>query len=215
MSHVIMVMCELFGANDGVMRELQRLLPLQYHSELMLQCLRIQNAQLCGVDSAIGSLALPVSRATTRTCEHAIESGITLCLFLWRCISAGDHKAGGRARWSTAPSSRREGATHCSACIAVVRTLVFASTCARVALQDTLTSQAIASAHGSRWCVVCQTEPRCVLLLPCRHMCVCLKCVDALEVKARERATTGADGRGGVRCPLCTAVVQGKTHVLF
>ncbi|KAJ1660999.1 E3 ubiquitin-protein ligase mgrn1 [Dispira simplex] len=42
----------------------------------------------------------------------------------------------------------------------------------------------------ARECVICLTNPRTVVLLPCRHMCACLPCAEALEAQSRQ-------------CPVC------------
>ena len=47
-------------------------------------------------------------------------------------------------------------------------------------------------------CVVCQDEPTAVLLMPCRHLCVCKGC------SGHSRLT---------KCPMCRAEVSEKMHV--
>lgn len=49
-------------------------------------------------------------------------------------------------------------------------------------------------------CVVCMTEPRCSIVLPCRHLCLCAGCSDVMR------------SQGQPKCPMCRteldAVVQ-------
>eukprot|EP00698_Gefionella_okellyi_P004833 TRINITY_DN14473_c0_g1_i1.p1 TRINITY_DN14473_c0_g1~~TRINITY_DN14473_c0_g1_i1.p1 ORF type:complete len:333 (+),score=80.12 TRINITY_DN14473_c0_g1_i1:83-1081(+) len=44
-------------------------------------------------------------------------------------------------------------------------------------------------------CVVCMNEPREVMVLPCRHMCLCQGCADMLRFQSN-------------KCPICRAFVQ-------
>ncbi len=50
---------------------------------------------------------------------------------------------------------------------------------------------------GSSGCVVCMEVDRSMLILPCRHMCLCAAC-------ARNPALT----RAGARCPVCRAPID-------
>lgn len=47
-----------------------------------------------------------------------------------------------------------------------------------------------------RWCRRCWKEESCVLLMPCRHLCVCSLCVSFLNV-----------------CPVCNSVNSAALHV--
>jgi hypothetical protein len=47
-------------------------------------------------------------------------------------------------------------------------------------------------------CVVCQDEPTAVLLMPCRHLCVCKGCSGHAQL---------------TKCPMCRAAVSEKMHV--
>jgi len=49
-------------------------------------------------------------------------------------------------------------------------------------------------------CVVCLTEPKCVLLMPCQHLCVCKDCSMRGELN---------------KCPLCRKYVHQKMDVYF
>jgi hypothetical protein len=51
-------------------------------------------------------------------------------------------------------------------------------------------------------CVVCQDAPKSVLLLPCRHLCVCKECMARLK----------AD-RSGCVCPICRGSVTDSLDV--
>mmetsp|Transcript_8910 Transcript_8910/g.11803 ORF Transcript_8910/g.11803 Transcript_8910/m.11803 type:complete len:492 (+) Transcript_8910:106-1581(+) len=47
-------------------------------------------------------------------------------------------------------------------------------------------------------CVICQEEEKCVLILPCRHLCLCRQCSNAPQLKM---------------CPLCRKEIQQTLHV--
>lgn len=48
----------------------------------------------------------------------------------------------------------------------------------------------------SRWCRKCGKEESCVLLLPCRHLCVCSVCVNSVSI-----------------CPICKSTKSAGVHV--
>ncbi|KAI7758364.1 hypothetical protein M8C21_013725 [Ambrosia artemisiifolia] len=48
----------------------------------------------------------------------------------------------------------------------------------------------------NRWCRMCEREESCVLLLPCRHLCVCTLCVESISF-----------------CPVCNAIKSACVHV--
>ncbi|KAJ3144850.1 hypothetical protein HDU89_007737 [Geranomyces variabilis] len=59
-------------------------------------------------------------------------------------------------------------------------------------------------------CTICLSARRCVLVLPCRHLCLCRSCAEAVRTQGR----TGAAAVSGVpRCPICRAVVQSLLHI--
>ncbi|KAL5543800.1 hypothetical protein UlMin_007584 [Ulmus minor] len=52
------------------------------------------------------------------------------------------------------------------------------------------------SNSGSRWCRNCGKEEACVLLLPCRHLCLCTVCGSSLHT-----------------CPICKSTKNASVHV--
>lgn len=44
--------------------------------------------------------------------------------------------------------------------------------------------------EGGGECVICMSEPRDTLILPCRHLCLCQLCADSLRYQANN-------------CPIC------------
>ncbi|XP_062015866.1 probable BOI-related E3 ubiquitin-protein ligase 3 [Rosa rugosa] len=52
------------------------------------------------------------------------------------------------------------------------------------------------TASGSRWCRNCGKEESCVLLLPCRHLCLCTVCGSSLHT-----------------CPVCKSTKNASVHV--
>ena len=44
-------------------------------------------------------------------------------------------------------------------------------------------------------CVVCMSEPKSIILMPCRHVCVCFECVQLLD-----------------KCPVCRAPLWAYVH---
>ena len=52
----------------------------------------------------------------------------------------------------------------------------------------------------SRLCVICQTEEKTVVLLPCRHQCLCKHCANNDQV---------------INCPLCRESIQDKIVVFM
>jgi hypothetical protein len=53
-------------------------------------------------------------------------------------------------------------------------------------------------------CVVCLENPRQVLLLPCKHMCVCVRCSVLMDVTSLT-----------LTCPICRSCVQQKIRVFI
>ncbi|GBG71540.1 hypothetical protein CBR_g8958 [Chara braunii] len=49
-------------------------------------------------------------------------------------------------------------------------------------------------------CVICLSEPRDTTVLPCRHMCMCVKCADQLRHQTN-------------RCPICRCVVESLLEI--
>lgn len=62
-----------------------------------------------------------------------------------------------------------------------------------VLLESRLTEQ-----EEKNHCVICQTETKTVLLLPCRHLCTCKECSQRSEL---------------VNCPLCRTLIKQKIDV--
>lgn len=67
---------------------------------------------------------------------------------------------------------------------------------------DKLLYQELEEERESRLCVVCQDEPKCIILLPCRHLCLC----DACSIAITRR-------RGG--CPVCRQHVRETMKVFL
>ena len=60
-----------------------------------------------------------------------------------------------------------------------------------------------------RECVVCLTSERCVVLMPCRHLCVCPACAEQVM-----RPTVGGSANDhAARCPVCRRPVQALIRV--
>ena len=49
-------------------------------------------------------------------------------------------------------------------------------------------------------CVICMTEDRNTAVLPCRHMCLCVDCAQALRLQSN-------------KCPICRGPVQSLLHI--
>lgn len=49
-----------------------------------------------------------------------------------------------------------------------------------------------------RLCVICHDREKCVILMPCRHMCLCVECSSHIAVSS---------------CPKCRAVISSKINV--
>lgn len=60
--------------------------------------------------------------------------------------------------------------------------------------------------NSEKLCVICQNAPKNVLLLPCRHMCLCVECAHTMVSLPGSRAT---------KCPLCRASVSTIMNVYF
>ncbi|KAI8917248.1 hypothetical protein DFJ77DRAFT_459698 [Powellomyces hirtus] len=67
-----------------------------------------------------------------------------------------------------------------------------------------------ATTSSGQDCPICLSDPRCVLVLPCRHLCLCRACAEAVRVQGRAGAAVAA---GVPRCPICRAVVQSLLHI--
>ncbi|OAJ37548.1 hypothetical protein BDEG_21558 [Batrachochytrium dendrobatidis JEL423] len=58
------------------------------------------------------------------------------------------------------------------------------------------------SPSSSKECVICMSEAKDTIVLPCRHLCLCGGCADVLRMQGRN--TTGTTNRGGPpKCPIC------------
>lgn len=64
--------------------------------------------------------------------------------------------------------------------------------------KERVLSLKVAEEEEKRMCVVCQTASKSVLLLPCRHMCLCAECSRRNEM---------------VKCPLCRVKIEQKVDV--
>lgn len=49
-----------------------------------------------------------------------------------------------------------------------------------------------------RLCVICHDREKCVILMPCRHLCLCVECSNHIAVDS---------------CPKCRAVISSKINV--
>lgn len=49
-------------------------------------------------------------------------------------------------------------------------------------------------------CIICMCEPRNTTVLPCRHMCVCSECAEALR-------------KGSSTCPICRTRVEALLQI--
>ena len=59
-------------------------------------------------------------------------------------------------------------------------------------------------------CCICLTELSNVLLLPCKHLCICETCIQLLkEIRLKEAHTTV------LNCPMCRSLVQTELKVFF
>ena len=63
------------------------------------------------------------------------------------------------------------------------------------------------AASSSSLCCICLDAPKSILVLPCKHFCVCANCA-----RGGEGAGAGA-GRSLRQCPVCRAAVQDFMHV--
>lgn len=56
-------------------------------------------------------------------------------------------------------------------------------------------AEALGEEKDKRLCIVCQDRPKCVLVMPCRHLCMCSQC--ALRLMDQRKVT----------CPICRGAV--------
>ncbi|GMH51393.1 hypothetical protein TrST_g4603 [Triparma strigata] len=66
------------------------------------------------------------------------------------------------------------------------------------AAKEKLIKERMSTEEEKRMCVICQTSPKTVLLMPCRHMCLCQVCSRHNEL---------------VKCPLCREKITQKIDV--
>ena len=64
--------------------------------------------------------------------------------------------------------------------------------------KTSLVQSQLSEAEEKRVCVVCQTDAKTVLLMPCRHMCLCKECSSRSEM---------------TKCPLCRVAITEKIDV--
>ena len=61
-------------------------------------------------------------------------------------------------------------------------------------------------------CVVCLSEAKDTLVLPCRHLCLCQECANVLRQQGR--TPEGGPSRSGrPKCPMCRQVFHSLVHV--
>ena len=61
--------------------------------------------------------------------------------------------------------------------------------------------QCLSQEEENRACVICQVRPKSVLLMPCRHLCICQECVNMSSPALLQK------------CPLCRQVIIEKIQV--
>jgi RING finger protein 26 len=64
----------------------------------------------------------------------------------------------------------------------------------------TLLEDEVCSVKSQRMCVVCQEREKTVVLMPCRHLCLCDVCGDAASSQVKA-------------CPLCRRQIVNKINV--
>lgn len=64
--------------------------------------------------------------------------------------------------------------------------------------KTSLVQSRLSEAEEKRVCVVCQTDAKTVLLMPCRHMCLCKNCSSRSEM---------------TKCPLCRVAITERIDV--
>ena len=64
--------------------------------------------------------------------------------------------------------------------------------------KENLSKKKLEEEEEKRTCVICQVEAKSVLLMPCRHLCVCKGCSSRNELQ---------------KCPLCRLEIEEKIHV--
>ncbi|KAI8893539.1 hypothetical protein BC833DRAFT_607988 [Globomyces pollinis-pini] len=64
-------------------------------------------------------------------------------------------------------------------------------------------------------CVVCMSETKDTLVLPCRHLCLCNACANVLRMQGRQPQTgTGQQNRQGPpKCPICRQVFHSLIQI--
>merc|ERR1712007_371785 len=53
-------------------------------------------------------------------------------------------------------------------------------------------------------CIVCQSEPRDTMLLPCRHMCLCASCSEVIRTRVQYQS---------YKCPICRKKISRMMRV--
>jgi len=59
---------------------------------------------------------------------------------------------------------------------------------------DVFGSEPIGDGYTRQDCIVCQSEPRDTTVLPCRHMCLCMRCADYIRTRTQYSS---------YKCPIC------------
>ena len=65
-----------------------------------------------------------------------------------------------------------------------------------------------------RLCIVCRDRERSELVLPCRHLCICLTCLTQMREGVAE-AVDDAMLDDQLRCPVCRGLVEDSITALF
>ncbi|KNC96892.1 uncharacterized protein SPPG_07720 [Spizellomyces punctatus DAOM BR117] len=70
-------------------------------------------------------------------------------------------------------------------------------------------SQSAPQDASSMDCVICLSEPKDVVVVPCRHFCLCIGCAEAVRMQGR----SSDRGVGVPRCPICRTIVQSLLRI--
>ncbi|KAI8912531.1 hypothetical protein EDD86DRAFT_188067 [Gorgonomyces haynaldii] len=66
---------------------------------------------------------------------------------------------------------------------------------------------------GSRDCVVCMSDAKNTVVLPCRHLCLCGSCAEVLRMQGRSNNGVQQRNQGPPRCPICRQIFHSLLQI--
>lgn len=77
---------------------------------------------------------------------------------------------------------------------------------------DTVKDECAENMQTMRECVICMSDLKDTIVIPCRHLCLCHECAEVLRMQGRG-GTPEDQRRGAARCPICRQAFHSMLQV--